>query len=584
MPAPGQGLIVSQGPSSQGKKRDTRWLHERAKGKAPMNEDAFDKQPLTPASHEEAAGHTTPQLPETPVSRPGEATPVTQTRGRGKVPRWLLLTLIGVLALAVLASGLGVWASLGQRPTKQASRPVATAFHPAPCPFGGVAGVVEGRDVRCGYLVVPEDHSRPGGPTLRLAVAIFKSSDPHPADPVLQLVGGPGSSALQFPGPRYTAASLTEWPRDRDLILLDQRGTGYSQPSLACPELNTMANATFLQELRACHDRLVREGVNLNAYTTIQNAADVHDLVRALGYRQVNLYGISYGTRLALTVMRLFPADLRSVVLDSVVPPQNILSAGQTAADQQALDTLFHGCAASTACNQKYPHLQAVFAQLVTELTNKPATVHVRDPRTGQLVPSLLTGDDLVTGVLSALSSTNIIPKLPALIYQVRNHDYAAFLELNAASPPASAFSWGMFNSVECSEDMEFTTPQGLQASVQGLAPEYRHAVLATLQQVYEVCQIWRVQPVPLAQKQAVTSAIPTLILSGQYDPATPPAYGKLAARTLSKSYFFLFPDASHILLYTNACADSIILAFQESPTKQPDASCLQSLGPPPFE
>ena len=129
-----------------------------------------------------------------------------------------------------------------------------------------------------------------------------------------------------------------------------------------------MGNATYIQALRACHDRLVREGVNLNAYTTIQNAADVHDLVRALGYQQVNLYGTSYGSRLALTVMRLFPADLRSVVLDSVMPPQTNFFTGRAAADQQAFDTLFRGCAASTACNQKYPHLQAVFAQLVTEL------------------------------------------------------------------------------------------------------------------------------------------------------------------------------------------------------------------------
>jgi hypothetical protein len=251
-----------------------------------MNEDAFGKQPLTPASHEEEAGHTTPQLPETPVNKPGEPPPVAQTGGRGKVPRWLLLTLIGVLALAVLAGGLGVWASLGQRQTKPAPQPVTNAFHLAPCPFGGVAGVVEGRDVRCGYLVVPEDHSRPGGPTLRLAVAIFKSPAPHPAaDPVLLLVGGPGGSALQTPGPHYIATSLNEWPRDRDLIVFDQRGTGYSQPSLACPELNMVGNATtFLQAVRACHDRLVREGVNLHAYTTIQNTADVHDLVRVLGY------------------------------------------------------------------------------------------------------------------------------------------------------------------------------------------------------------------------------------------------------------------------------------------------------------
>jgi pimeloyl-ACP methyl ester carboxylesterase len=186
--------------------------------------------------------------------------------------------------------------------------------------------------------------------------------------------------------------------------------------------------------------------------------------------------------------------------------------------------------------------------------------------------------------VWSALQFTSVIPKLPAVIYQMHNHDYAAFLELTAANTPGSSFSGGMFYSVDCSEDMAFTTPQRLQASVQVLTPEYQHAVLAVLQQDYEVCQFWRIQPVPLVQKQAVTSAIPTFILSGQYDPVTPPAYGKLAAGTLSKSYFFMFPGAGHSLQHTSACADSIMFAFQESPTRQPDASCLQSLGSPSFE
>jgi pimeloyl-ACP methyl ester carboxylesterase len=176
--------------------------------------------------------------------------------------------------------------------------------------------------VQCGYLSVPEDHTRPQGSKIRLAIAIFKSASAHPKpDPVVYLQGGPGGPLVDALGPSFTSNSLAAWPGDRDLILLDQRGTGNSQPSLACPELTTMAHARFVEAMRACHDRLVREGINLNDYTTLQSTGDVHDLVQALGYRQANLYSISYGTRLALTVMRLSPSDVRSVVLDSVFPP-----------------------------------------------------------------------------------------------------------------------------------------------------------------------------------------------------------------------------------------------------------------------
>lgn len=220
---------------------------------------------------------------------------------------WLLL--VAMVVLVVLAGGYGIFRSVSPLP-----RQASSAFQQVHCPFTLGQGLADGKDVRCGFLVVPEDHSQPKGHTIRLAVAIFKTPSSHPApDPVLVLGGGPGNAVLENTGPMYNAANLAYLLQDRDLILLDQRGTGYSQPSLRC-----LDNEDF----RACHDRLLKSGINLNAFTTLEDAADVHDLIRALSYQQVNLDGVSYGTRLALTVMRLFPADLRSVVLDSVVPPQ----------------------------------------------------------------------------------------------------------------------------------------------------------------------------------------------------------------------------------------------------------------------
>ena len=266
-----------------------------------------------------------------------------------------------VVVLVALAGGYGVF-----RVVSQTSRQVSSAFQVTHCPFPLGAALVEGQNVRCGFLTVAEDWSHPQGPSIRLAVAIFKTFSSQPApDPVLSLGGGPGQAWLQTIGPTYNAGNLLS---NRDLILMDQRGAGYSQPSLRC----------FVNETpRMCHDRLIKSGINLNVFTTLQNAADVHALIRALGYRQVNLEGASYGTRLALTVMRLYPTDLRSVVLNSVLPPQVISFTSIPSATQRAFDVLFNRCAVDSYCKTTYPHLQTVFYQLVDDLNHKPITFDI---------------------------------------------------------------------------------------------------------------------------------------------------------------------------------------------------------------
>ena len=538
-----------------------------------MKDDVFDKQPLPLETREERDGHAAPSLPETPAIMPGASPPVSRAVRQGRLPRWLLVTLVGTLALAVLAGGTGLLAFLLQRQTNPT--PAAATFQTASCPFKPAAGVVEGRDLRCGYLTVPADHSRPQGPTIRLAVAIFKASYSNAApDPVIDLQGGPGTLLLTYASGMTPANIPNVWPGNRDLILLDQRGVGYSQPSLSCQDN---------ESLQVCHDRLVRQGINLNDYNTIQNATDVHDLVRALGYHQVNLYGISYGTRLALTVMRLFPADIRSVVLDSTSPPQVNIDTGFPAATQRSFDTLFQGCAANPYCNQHYPHLQAVFARLISDLNQQPAIIQGTDPKTGKPARAVITGDDVVNGLRNALYETALIPKLPKLIYQLANHDYSQVAAISEATDAAlGSESVGMFYSVACSEST--LTPQAIPAAVQMVEPETRHYFLSSLQNTYANCQLWNVQQVPAAQRQPVTSAIPTLILAGEYDPTTPPTYGKQAAQTLSKSYFFLFPGMGHGEVGRNYCANVMFRAFLELPHQKPDSTCMSAVGEPLFE
>jgi pimeloyl-ACP methyl ester carboxylesterase len=362
--------------------------------------------------------------------------------------------------------------------------------------------------------------------------------------------------------------------QNRDLILLDQRGTGYSQPSLRCS-----ANET----LRACHDRLVKSGINLNAYTTLENAADVHDLIRALGYQQVNLEGVSYGTRLALTVMRLFPTDLRSVILDSVIPPQVNAFTSRPSAALRAFDVLFHRCAADPSCKATYPNLQAVFYHLVADLNTTPITFDTT-PQAGKSVTMHFTGNDLVLWLQQSLFQTQLISQLPAVIFRIRNHDYEQLFSI-LGNLIDDTMSWGMFYSVMCGEDAAFTTPQALKTSVQGLPPQAQPALLDKVMSSFSVCQFWGVKPVPVIQKEPVRSTIPTLILQGEYDPVTPPTNGMLAAQTLSKHYFFLFPGVGHSVADSDigTCPTDITNAFLENPAENPNASCISSMQEPFF-
>ncbi len=234
---------------------------------------------------------------------------------------------------------------------------------------------------------------------------------------------------------------------------------------------------------------------------------------------------------------------------------------------------------ANPHCNAANPHLPLVFYRLVHDLNTQPITF-----QTPQQVTVQFSGDDLMHWLVQALSNTDLIPLLPAVLFQLRNHDYTQLSRIyGTVGTDDDTTSIGLFYAVECGEDMAYTTLQRLQASVQVQAPELRPWMLASLLGTYRACQFWNVKPVPAVQKEPVTNSIPTLILEGEYDPLTPPANGILAAQTLSRSFFFLFPGVSHGLHTTNPCPREIGRAFLDHPTVKPDASCISSMPEPDF-
>ena len=172
---------------------------------------------------------------------------------------------------------------------------------------------------------------------------------------------------------------------------------------------------------------------------------------------------------------------------------------------------------------------------------------------------------------------------LPQIIFQVRAHNYTLLSQIYEAVEFDNTSSDGMFYSDECSEDWDFLTQHDIAAAMQGITSQIQPALQSDLQLEYDACRLWHVQQSPSAQKQPVVSDIPTLVLSDEYDPITPPAYGKLTAQTLKNSYYFLFPGLGHGAEYNSACVDSIISAFDDHPTQKPSDACVAGMGEPHF-
>ncbi|TMB97296.1 MAG: alpha/beta hydrolase [Chloroflexi bacterium] len=465
--------------------------------------------------------------------------------------------------------------SVQANPTLPAGK---AAYDPAPCPFTTPTG----RSVTCGYLRVPENRAkRDNGRIVRLAVAVFKTSNPQPKpDPVVYLNGGPGGDTLEMV-PYAFEAFFEPFLGDRDLILLDQRGAGLSEPSLDCPENREAIYATLDKDLSVdeavardidavnkCRDRLTKLRVDLPAYNSAENASDVDDLRVALGYDQWNLYGASYGTRLALTVMRDHPQGVRSVILDSTVPLEADLYADLPAGLARSLDRLFSACAADRFCAGTYPNLESVFYQTAAQLDREPAHVRATDPISLRTFSDVVVnGDTFVSTIFQGLYSEQAIPVLPEAIYETAAGNYGLLAQvLGNSLTDVDIISTGMYLSVQCSEEVPFSSAEKVQAAAANF-PALTSRFDYDSRFYFSVCPAWVSVPPADKENQPVNSGIPTLVTAGEFDPITPPSWGQQVAGALSHSYFFQFPGLGHGVATSGDCPTSITLAFLDDPS-----------------
>ncbi len=454
------------------------------------------------------------------------------------------------------------------------------------CPFT----VPSRARVDCGTLIVPLERDQAAARSAALAFAIFR--DPRPApDPIVYLSGGPGSPALA--GAPALWRAWQPFVAGRDLIVVDQRGTGASWPDLRCPEMGAFAAEARRQGLAgrayaqgeaaallACRERIAAAGTPLRAFTTAAAAADLRDLRLALGYAQWNIFGISYGTRLALAMLRDDPGGARSAILDSPYPPQESLYAAMPANLNRALGTLFADCAAQPGCAAAYPDLEARFWRLVAALNANPLPANPGDG------PGALTGNQLVRIMFRQLYAWQSIPRLPAAIVALERGNVEPLRALVAARRGVGAGqSQALYYAIQCAEDLG-TLPAGWREAAltgQERVAGFYQELLELSGEAENLCARFGAALPDPRWRAPVVSDTPALLLAGAYDPITPPAWRERAAEGLSRAYGFTLRDTGHTVVGRGACPARLIRAFLDNPAVPPDGRCVEQIGPPAF-
>lgn len=461
----------------------------------------------------------------------------------------------------------------------------AADYRTADCPFSG-AEEIDG--LECGVLVVPERRDDPDSRTLELAVAVLRSTGPDPApDPVVFLSGGPGGSSVEFMPGRARSAFWNRIRQKRDLVFFDQRGTGYSEPGF-CPEMEAAFNAVnyrgltaeqmLVEKVRAageCRKKMVAQDVDLTAYNSAASAGDLADLRRALGYASWNLFGLSYGTRLALTALRDAPDGIRSAILDSAVPLDVAKWTDAGERFSRSLQLAFDQCAANPECQETFPSLEDDFYRVVADLEENPVAIELPESQRFPDGRVVIDGSLWVAGMFQGFYDRSFVPVFPLIVRESRrrNEDVLRALAERLARDPERS-SVGMKYAVDCYEKLPFNTPEKVHED------RRLHARLAAWFEFDsgaepEVCDAWHDGRAGTIEFQPVHSTIPALILAGEFDPITPPGYGRRAARTLPNATFVEVPAMGHAVSPFSQCTRDLIDAFLDAPGEQLDTSCI---------
>lgn len=412
---------------------------------------------------------------------------------------------------------------------------------------------------RCGILQRALNPDDPQSPLIDIRVAVVPALNLQPEpDPIVPLAGGPGQGAVQFYA--SSAGAFEPVRRDRDILLVDQRGTGESA-RMDCDVDEDLIEGQYSAEetiefTNTCLENLPHDP---RFFTTSVAIRDLEAVRQALGYNTLNLYGVSYGSRVAQHYARRYPKSTRTIVLDGVVPPELALGPDIAIEAQRALDDIFDRCEEHPGCKERFPDIAIEFTKLKVKLDKKPVKLKMANPVTGKVDSLTFGGEELSAAVRLLAYHPNSVAMLPLLISEARKKNYrplAAQFQMTVTNL-SEAIALGMHNAVMCSEDAPFYSPKktdqaALEASYMG--PLQIEALQA-------ICSVWPAGVIDEDFKEPLSTAIPTLLLSGTADPITPPKYADMASRKLRKAWLLEGEHQGHGQL-TVGCMPRIVDRF----------------------
>ncbi len=429
-------------------------------------------------------------------------------------------------------------------------------------------------EAECGTLTVAEDPQAPGGRQIELNVVVVPavSRNPEP-DPLVILAGGPGQAATEVFS--FMATIFSRIHEQRDILLVDQRGTGESNP-LTCdlPDDLSEVDVTDDEIIAALQNCPATLDADPRLYTTEIAMADLDAVREALGYERLNLYGASYGTRAALTYLRLYPDHVRTMVLDGVVSPGYVLYLNTGRDVDRALELFFARCESDPACSEAFPDLRAEFAALLEQMDEAPISVDYRDPLTGEPEELQLDRETFLALTFALLYTPEVVSLLPLDIHTAyAEGNFAPLLAQGGAMDAGLAM--GMFYAVACTEDAPYL--EGVEEASQGTIFGDRSYALR------EVCEGWATGELSADFREPVTSDVPVLLISGEADPVTPPRYAEETAEDLPNSLHIVAPQMGHGVA-VRGCMPRVIADFiGEGTVAELDAACVDAIEPPPF-
>ncbi len=493
-----------------------------------------------------------------------------------------------VVAVAALAA-----ACTGSHTTAAFTPTFATVRCPA-----DVQGIVVLK-VTCGYLTVLENRPGQAGRTIKLFVTRIEPPQGHPKpDPMF--VGADLAVT-----PDYAGIAPMAQRTDREIITMDARGVGHSNPNLACPEVERLAASSlsvptgdatmrsrFLSAVAACYHRLRAEGIDLSSYDLRQNAADIEDLRRALRIRQWGLTATGTDSRIIVEALREHPQHVREVVLDGADFPQADPFSEAILGTRHAIGQMDSTCSADPSCNQRFPHFALAVAKITAKLTKKPVTVTIPAASGQPPIRIMFDGALFLRGLrdlLAAIPRDNAGPLIPALIHQVLGATSSSLQPIAARmatdqtycdgyQPKCDdlhALTEGAYYSILCRDIQPFTNRRAI-AKLAG-SPAY---VEAFVHDPYlDVCKRWQVRPADPSVVSPVHANVPTLIFAGQFDSFGALPIARRAATTFSRAWVEEVPSLGHNVLGEDECSRSIRNAWVDNPTSPPaSSSCLGTL------